>query len=220
MKMKLSIPLLAAGLILSLVACVNQPEDAKSSCCSEVAAPAENASPLSDASLYQIESTWTNDSGKALAFSDLKGQPQLVTMFFSRCEFACPILVHDLERIAKALPETVRSEVGFTLVSFDTARDTPEALKKFRATRRVASDWNLLTGNPDDVLELAALLGVKYKEDSRGQFAHSNIITLLNADGEIVRQQVGLSQSVDEIVRAIELLAKTNLGQKVHAHQP
>ena len=49
-----------------------------------------------------------------------------------------------------------------------------------------AESWTLLHGEPDDVLELAALLGLKFKEDANGQFAHSNVITILNAQGEIV----------------------------------
>ena len=52
----------------------------------------------------------------------------------------------------------------------------------------MASNWTLLRGAPNDVLELAALLGVKFKKDLGGQFAHSNIITVLDANGEVVLQ--------------------------------
>jgi len=50
------------------------------------------------------------------------------------------------------------------------------------------------------------LLGVKYKEEATGQFAHSNIITVLNADGEIVEQLVGLGQDIQPVVRQLEKL--------------
>ena len=66
----------------------------------------------------------------------------------------------------------------------------------------------LLHGSDDDVLELAALLGVKYKQEANGQFAHSNIITVVNADGEIVHQLTGLGQEVNETVRKLERLLK------------
>jgi protein SCO1/2 len=70
-------------------------------------------------------------------------------------------------------------------------------------------NWTLLRGGSDDVLELAALLGVRYKQDAKGQFSHSNIITVLNADGEIVHQQIGLNQDIKETIRIIEkLIAK------------
>jgi cytochrome oxidase Cu insertion factor (SCO1/SenC/PrrC family) len=58
----------------------------------------------------------------------------------------------------------------------------------FPRPRAQRERWTLLRGGADDVRELAALLGVNYAEDARGQFAHSNLITLLNADGEIAFQ--------------------------------
>ncbi|HEX8311086.1 MAG TPA: hypothetical protein VF614_07205, partial [Chthoniobacteraceae bacterium] len=68
--------------------------------------------------------------------------------------------------------------------------------------------WTLLRGGPDDVRELAALLGVNYAEDSRGQFSHTNVITLLNADGEIAFRHVGLKQDPASLVEAIETAAR------------
>ena len=185
---------------------------APASCCATNAIPAccakaEPAATFSDKSLYQTESKWTTDSGKEIKLAALKGRPQVVVMFFASCQYACPILVHDMTRIEAALQPELRGKVGFTLVSFDTRRDTPEALAKFRETRNLsAANWTLLHGGSDDVLELAALLGVKYKEDASGQFAHSNIITVLNAEGEIVQQLVGLGQEIQPVVQQLEKL--------------
>ena len=173
-------------------------------CCAK-AEPA--AAAFGDKSLYQTESKWTTDANKQIKLADLKGRPQVVVMFFASCQYACPVLVHDLTRIKAALKPELSSKVGFTLVTFDTKRDTPEALAKFREMRNLpAANWSLLHGADDDVLELAALLGVKYKQEANGQFAHSNVITLLNEEGEIVRQLVGLGQNIDEMVKSIEEL--------------
>lgn len=177
------------------------PLSARATCCTT---NASDPGPFSDTSLYQLDSTWTSASGKELPLSEFKGRVQVVTMFFARCEFACPILVHDMKRIEAALPATLRTNVGFLLVSFDSERDTPEALRAY--SQRVELDtnrWTLLRGSSDDVLELAALLGIKFKRDSRGQFAHSNVITVLNSAGEIVFQQVGLNQDIQPTLRAI-----------------
>jgi len=186
-------------------------------CCAPKSVPAcrakvEPAAAFSDKSLYQTESKWTTDASKQIKLADLKGRPQVIVMFFASCQYACPILVHDLSRIQAALKPELRGKVGFTLVTFDSKRDTPEALAKFRATRNLsAANWTLLHGESDDVLELAALLGVKYKEEATGQFAHSNLITVLNADGEIVHQLVGLGQDINVTVHELEtLLTKNN----------
>jgi len=172
----------------------------KASCCAK---PMESVQPVSDRSLFQLDSTWTNHQGTDLKLGALGGRPLVVTMFFARCEYACPVLVHDMKKVQSALPDELRSKVGFVLVSFDTERDTPPALAEYRKIHELPDNWSLLSGSPDDVLELAALLGVKFKKDARGQFAHSNILTVLNPGGEMVHQQIGLNQSPDESVKQL-----------------
>jgi protein SCO1/2 len=169
----------------------------------------DNFPAYTDKSLYQVESKWTTDAGIPFKLGDLAGKPQVVLMFFSRCTYACPILMNDLKRISAALTPAQRAKISFTMISFDTEQDTPAALKEYRHAWDLPSDnWTLLSGKPDDVLELAVLLGVKYKQDANGQFAHSNVISVLNAKGEIVHQQTGLNEDVDETVQTLVKLVK------------
>jgi protein SCO1/2 len=166
--------------------------------------PSLPAGKPADRSLYQLESTWTSDVGRKVKLSVLRGRPQILAMFFSNCEYACPILVNEMKKLEARLPKDVLAKVDFVLVSFDTKRDTPEALATYRRKENLATErWTLLRGNNDDVRELAALLGVNYAQDPRGQFAHSNIITLLNAEGEIVFQHNGLNQDPGPLIAAI-----------------
>jgi len=53
------------------------------------------------------------------------------------------------------------------------------------------------------VRELAALLGVKYKQETDGAFSHSNLVTILNPAGEIVHQRTGLKGGLDEATAAL-----------------
>jgi len=180
-------------------------------CCSSMEqASAAVPARFTDKSLYQLDSTWTNDYGAAVKLASLRGRPQIVTMFFANCVYACPLLVYQMQQIEAALPESLRNQVGFTLISFDTERDTPAALHGYRNTHSLdARRWTLLRGSPNDVLDLAALLNVKFKKDAQGQFQHSNVITLLNADGEIVYQQLGLNSDRQEILRRASDLARS-----------
>lgn len=194
--------LLTIGIIISVCAAPLMAAE-KPACCAKELSAAET---VSDNSLYQLDSTWTTDSAKPIQLSSLQGRPQIVTMFFANCQGACPVLVQDMKRIEAALPENLRGKVGFVLVSFDSERDTPEALAAYRKIHGLNSNWTLLRGAPDDVLELGALLGVKFKKDSAGQFNHSNAITLLDAKGEIVLQQIGLNREPDSTVVAVQNL--------------
>jgi protein SCO1/2 len=135
-------------------------------------------------SLFQLDSVWTSDAGHRVKLGVFRGRPQVVAMFFASCQFTCPLTVSDMQRIEAALPENLRTNTDFLLVSFDSERDTPTALKSYRAKRELSNqNWTLLRGEPDDVRELAALLGVIYRKDANGDFAHSNVITVLNAEG-------------------------------------
>ena len=180
--------------------------------CCRVALP---VGPFSDQSLYQLDSKWTSDVGREVKLGVFRGRVQVVAMFFTHCEYACPIIVEDMKRIERALPPDLRSRVDFLLVSFDAERDTPAALHEFRARRELsAAHWSLLRGREDDVRELAALLGINYQRDARGKFAHSNVIHLLNPEGEVVHQQNGLDKDGAGTVAAIARALATSSSTK------
>ena len=76
----------------------------------------------------------------------------------------------------------------------------PEALKKFASARDLdPSRWRLYHGDRAAVRELAMVLGIRYKKDARGDFDHSNVISILDREGVIRHQQVGLGQEPDGV---------------------
>ena len=178
---------------------------AKDACCAaEIAAAAPK---LTQGSLYQLDAKWTNDAGASVQLVSFHGRPVVLAMFFASCEYACPIIVDDMKRLGALLAPDVRTQAQFVLVSFDTARDTPAALKAYRERMKLGANWTLLRGDEANVQELAMLLGVKFKQDARGQFSHSNIITILNPAGEIAHQRAGLMGDVSGAAKAVALVA-------------
>lgn len=192
---------LFAALLPLLISSAARAEDA---CCAS-APPA--VAPLPAASLYQAEAAFVTDAGEPLRLVELRGRPVLLAMFFSNCAYACPATVVDLVRIREKLPPDERDRVRVVMVSFDVERDTPAALRAFRESRGIPADWVLLGGSADSVRELAALLGVKYKREADGGFAHSNLVTVLGPDGEIVHRRAGLSGGLDEAAAALAVAA-------------
>lgn len=181
---------------------VEEPGAKKPDACCEEIKSAETAA-FSSESLYQLEVGFTDDHGQPFTLGSLRGRPVVLTMFFASCGYACPLLLTDMQAIRAKLPAEIRDQAAFVLVSFDVARDTPAALAKYRAERHLDAQWTLLHGDDDAVRELAALLGVKFKQEADGQFAHSNLITILNAGGEVVHQRNGLRGGLDETAQAI-----------------
>lgn len=206
--------LLAGDSALTARASTPSPQGPAPACCAPVVAkPAccaaeEAAAPLSARSLYQHDAVWTNDAGEGFALATLRGRPVVLTMFFASCGYACPVLVSDMQRLRELLPAEVRDEARFVLVSFDTERDTPEALRAFRERSALNDAWVLLRGDEAAVQELAMLLGIKFKRDANGQFSHSNLLTILDGEGEIAHRRNGLMGDVSEAARAVVLAAR------------
>lgn len=212
--------LLTAGILSAQTTgscCAAAPEPVKSApaCCATaapVAKPAaepaccaslDAAAPLSPHSLYQLEAGFTGDDGKPVTLAAFRGRPVLLTMFFASCGYACPLTISDLTRIRDMLPVDVRNQVAIVMVSFDVERDTPAALHTFRNERQLDAQWHLLHGDSDAVSELAALLGVKYKQEADGMFSHSNLVTVLNPEGEIAHQRAGLKGGLEQAAEAV-----------------
>jgi protein SCO1/2 len=169
---------------------------------------AGHAEPLAAAysamSIYQLESVWTTATEQPLRLGHLQGKVQVLAMVYTTCESACPIIVSLMQLIEAALPPELHPHVGFVLVTFDPAWDTPSVLSAYSARLHLdPMSWWLLSGHPDDVLELATLLGIKYKRDQSGSFIHSNVITVLNKAGEIVHRHEGLQQDMTSTLEAI-----------------
>lgn len=177
-------------------------ENPRHSCCSD-----NDRGSVSDNSIYQLNSQWTNQAGELVSLKSFVGKPVVLTMFFANCTYACPLLVNDMLKMENSLPINKKNNYRFILVSIDPERDTPAKLKIYAKEHGLdLSRWTLLTGKSDDIMELAALLGFKYKKDEKGNYSHSNIITLLNEKGEIAHQHVGLNQDIAETVNQLRNL--------------
>jgi protein SCO1/2 len=171
-------------------------------CCS-----GDMGGPISDNSIYQLNSKWINQDGQKVSLKSFIGKPVVLTMFFANCTYACPLLVNDMKRIESLLSENNKNNYRFILVSIDPERDTPIKLKIYAQEHGLdLSRWTLLAGKSDDIMDLAVLIGFKYKKDDKGNYSHSNLITLLNEKGEIAHQQTGLNQDIAETVNQLRNL--------------
>ena len=155
-----------------------------------------------DLSIFDLQATWHNQRGEEVVWCELRGRPMLVCMFFSHCGYACPRITADMQAIAAVLSEHDRDNISFVMVSFDVERDTPEVLATFVETKNIDASWQLLHGDEDAVQELAAALGVRYRREPDGNFAHSNLILLLDAQGRIVHRHEGLNGDLMPITSA------------------
>src|SRR5574341_1586474 len=70
-------------------------------------------------SVYNLESTWSDQDGAGIALGALRGRPQVIAMIYTSCQYVCPLVVNDMLKLEGRLPAPVRGQVGFALFSFD-----------------------------------------------------------------------------------------------------
>jgi protein SCO1/2 len=159
---------------------------------------------ISELSIYNLPSKWTNQNGQDIEMKDLKGKVLVMVMIYTSCKSACPRLVADMRNIESRLPENIKGNVKLVLVSIDPEVDTPERLKAFSIENKMETDqWIFLRSTEENTREFAAVLSVNYKKVSPMDFSHSNIISVFNAEGELAYQQEGLGVNSDETVQKI-----------------
>ncbi|MNQ70900.1 hypothetical protein D3C85_855530 [compost metagenome] len=160
--------------------------------------------PISDLSIYNLPSKWTNQNGQNLEMKDLKGKVLVMVMIYTSCKAACPRIVADMRNIESRLSENIKPDVKFLLVSIDPEVDTPARLKEFAIANKMdGGQWEFLRSTEENTREFAAVLAVNYKKIAPLDFSHSNIISVFNAEGELTFQQEGLGVNSEATIKKI-----------------
>ncbi|RUO77861.1 SCO family protein [Idiomarina seosinensis] len=159
-------------------------------------------------SIYQIDALWNTHQQSSLKLSELAGTPVIISMIYGSCTTACPVLVHDAKRLYNSLDEATQKQVKLVMVSFDTARDTPEALADYAKQYNLNNNWLFLNGSEQDIRTLATVLGVRYRQRPDGDFDHSNLVSILDKHGVIAERIEGLSQPMEKPAQLVTQLAK------------
>ena len=156
-----------------------------------------------DRSIYQLDSAWVEDDGHALRLDALEGQMQLLALIYTTCTGSCPMTVKAMQMFSRNLPGDLKEGIRFLLVTVDPEHDTLPILREYRREMKLDRRWKLLRGSAEDVRELAAVLGFNYEQIESGQFVHSNLVTVLDAHGEIVHQQNDFASDPSPVIDVI-----------------
>lgn len=170
-----------------------------------LAGAAQPAPPLPGDSIYQLPLPLTDSQGQTRDWRTLRGKPRLVSMFYTSCQYICPLIIESGKAVERQLSPNQQKRLGVLLVSMDPARDTPPALKKVVDQRKLdLARWTLAAPPADDVRSVAAVLGIRYRQLADGEFNHSSMLILVDANGRILArtEKIG-SQPDPEFVAAV-----------------
>ena len=126
----------------------------------------------------------TDQNGKTVTDSDLKGKWSLIYFGYTHCPDACPTALND---ISIALDElgAKREEVRPVFITVDPERDTTDALKSYVTS--FDAPIVALTGTPEQVAQAAKAYRVYYAKhpEAGGDYSmdHSSVIYVMDPQG-------------------------------------
>ena len=129
----------------------------------------------------------TDQGGKAVKLSDLRGAPVLMFFGFTHCAQVCPTTLNQLRQLEREH----KAELGKTrivIVSVDGERDSPAAMKTW--LQPISPNFIGLTGAPATVHNVtaqfsAAFYKVPGANKSDYSMEHNSQIFLLDAKGRL-----------------------------------
>lgn len=134
----------------------------------------------------------TNQIGQRVTLADLRGQPWVADVIFTRCGGPCPRMTKQMESLQAALPANSRAKL--VTLTTDPEFDTPEVLQKYATRFNAKADrWNFLTGFKKEIAALAMdslkLTAVEKKPEERTDaddlFIHSTIFVIVDKQGRL-----------------------------------
>ncbi len=157
------------------------------------------------------EFTLTNQDGKRLALKDLRGKVLAITFIFASCADTCPLLTAKMAGIQNRLGADFGPKVHFVSITVDPERDTPEILKQYAEAHQANSaGWAFLTGTPAEIREVAKRYGIYYKKTPRGDVDHTFLTSLVDQNGILRVQYMGVKFNPDEMLRDLQSLVNEN----------
>ena len=173
------------------------------------AAPAASAgvstAPLPADSIYQLALPLTDQNGRSFRLDEHRGQPMLISMFYTSCQFVCPMLIDALRDTEARLTDAERARLHVLMVSFDPAHDSVAVLKRTADQRHLdAAHWSLARADARNVRKLAAVLGIQYRALPDGEFNHTTALILIDADGRIAGRTAKLGDADPAFVKLVK----------------
>jgi protein SCO1 len=134
----------------------------------------------------------TSQDGVPVALADLHGKVVAVTFIYTACPDICPMLTQKMAQVQDELGSNFGSKVAFVSISLDPEHDTPEVLKDYAEFWGAkAQGWTFLTGSPEAVRDVTRRYGVFFAKKEDGSVDHSQLTTLVDAEGQMRVQYLG-----------------------------
>ena len=145
--------------------------------------------------------TFKDENDKAVELRQYFGEkPVILSLVYYSCPMLCTQVLNGLMRSLRDIPMDAGKQFNVVTVSIDpTERPVLAAAKQalytgFYGRPNAAQGWHFLTGDAQNIKQLASAVGFRYAYDAESkQFAHASGIILLTPEGRISRYFYGIT---------------------------
>ena len=114
--------------------------------------------------------TLTDQDGKPVSSTDLKGQPIVYAFVYSTCEDVCPAQV---QTIKGALDDSGREDVKVVGISVDPANDTRKRAASFLLKQGMTGRMEFLMGTREELAPVWKAFAIQPQDDELEHSAHT-----------------------------------------------
>ena len=142
-----------------------------------------------------------------MALGEFRGKVVAVTFIYTECPDICPLLTQKMVQVQDELGADFGAKVAFVSISLDPEHDTPEVLKDYaQFWGAKAEGWSFLTGSPEAVRDVTHRYGVFFAKKADGSVDHTQLTTLIDADGQMRVQYLGARFDPEEFRQDLKSL--------------
>jgi protein SCO1/2 len=145
--------------------------------------------------------TLTDQHGRTVRFSDLRGKTVVVNFIYTRCPLpdVCPRLSANFAVMQRRFRARLGKDLVLLSITIDPQNDTPEVLNEYASRWGADGDaWKFLTGDPAVIARVAGNFGLVYWPDE-GSLGHNSTTTIINREGHVAGIVEGSSFRVDQL---------------------
>ncbi len=137
------------------------------------------------------EFSFINQNGESIINDSLNGNIYIAKFFFTSCPTICPIMTKNMAYVQSKL--SVYPNIKFLSHTVDPINDTPERMLEYinslksKNVNISLSNWDFVTGDKDEIYEIANSYFVNVSPDSLapGGFLHSEYFVLIDKEGRV-----------------------------------
>lgn len=172
-----------------------------------------------------LELQFRDESGRTVSLRELyRGKPVILALIYYKCPVLCNRVMNGLLAAMKVLKFDAGKEYDIVFVGIDP-RETPIIAAKKKESYIVsydregaASGWHFLTGEEDQIQQLAKAVGFGYTFDEKmDQYAHPACVIVTTPTGRVSKYFYGIEYSARDLRLALVEASEGKIGTLVDA---